>query len=253
MKVNQRLLSIILAISFSIINLALIAQEKGVESKTENDAPQKKEYKTLLSSSDGNVENGGYLGLTLAYSLIDNEPSLQIGGRVAWVINHQFAMGIAGNGFFNNLDKSGHYETTDYFLAGGYGGLFLQPILFPEAPVHVSFPIILGVGGIAVNNWSNWEYYHWEDNCDDDYDDYDDMDYYYYYDSDVFLVFEPGIDIEFNMLDFMRMSVGASYRFTNSVNLIYEYEEDNMMKTVLIDPYSLNNFTFRIAMLFGWF
>lgn len=245
MRTNKVLL--VMMAAFIMLSQGLFAQEsetKEVKETKEAKAPKSTEMKTLFSDNNGNVKHGGYLGVTIAYSEIEKQPALQIGGRMAWVINHQFALGFAGTGFFNNIDKSGTYGPADYNLVGGYGGLFFQPILFAKSPVHVSFPILLGVGGIAVNHYEEWNRYHW----DEDYNTSD-----YYYDSDVFLVFEPGIDIEFNMLDFMRMSVGASYRLTNNVNLLYTYTEDNIDQTVIIDPYSLNNFTFRIAMLFGWF
>lgn len=238
--------------AFIMLSHGIFAQESKTESvedtkavKVVNDT-KVTEMKTLFSDKDGQVKHGGYLGLTFAYSNIENRPAILLGGRVAWVINHQFAMGIAGNGFFNNIDKGGAYSSADYNLVGGYGGLFFQPILFPKSSVHVSFPIILGVGGIAVNNYSEWNNHYWDENYTYNYNEY-------HYDSDVFLVLEPGIDIEFNMLNFMRMSVGASYRLTNNVNLVYSYTEDNIENTVVIDPYSMNNFTFRIAMLFGWF
>jgi len=227
---------ILLTTMLVLFNQVLFAQQEKSETSSK--------VRTLFSNEDGRVNHGGYLGITIAYSEIENQPALQLGGRLAWVINHQFAMGIAANGFFNNLDKSGSYKESDYFLAGGYGGLFFQPILFPKSPVHVSFPFLLGVGGIAVNNYREWNKHPWDEaNYSHDY----------YYDSDVFLVLEPGIDIEFNMLNFMRMSLGATYRFTNSVNLKYDYIEAGIPQSVLINPKSLNGFTFRIAMLFGWF
>lgn len=246
---TSKLLSVLLA-AFIVVSQGLYAQEdktkevEEIQTKKEAKASTSNEMKTLFSDKDGHAVHGGFLGVTLAYSLIEDKPAIQVGGRIAWVINHSFAMGFAGNGFFNNLDKSGAYGSSDYNLVGGYGGLFFQPIFFPKSPIHVSFPIILGIGGIAVNHYEEFNRYHW----DEDYNSYD-----YYYDSDVFLVLEPGIDIEFNMLAFMRMSVGASYRFTNNVNLLYIYNEDNIDHTIIIDPYSMNNFSFRITMLFGWF
>jgi len=142
------------------------------------------------------------------------------------------------------LDKPTPVLDSDYFLAGGYGGLFFQPILFPKAPVHVSFPIILGAGGVYLNPRENQKY-HW---------DYD-YDYNYSYDSDFFLVFEPGVEVEFNMLRYLRMSVGASYKFTNDVNLVYEYEVDGQdaKNTVVVSPSALDNFSVNIAIMFGWF
>jgi len=49
----------------------------------------------------------------------------------------------------------------------------------------------------------------------------------YYYDSDAFLVFEPGVDVEFNIVKFFRIAIGASYRLTNGINLRYKYLDNN--------------------------
>lgn len=234
MKTNFISFFLIITVIFVFVS-SINAQD---EKKRENN-----EVRTLFSNEYGHVSHGGFLGLSMGYTTIDNEAALQVGGNLAWVINHQFAIGIAGNGFFNNLAKDNVYDPNSYYLAGGYGGLFFQPILFPKSPIHVSFPIILGVGGVAVNHKDKWNY-HWDNNYDNNSN---------YYDSDVFLVFEPGINVELNMLKFMRMSIGASYRLTNNVNLIYEYTEDNIDKSVVIDPASLNNFTVKLGFMFGWF
>jgi len=214
-----------------------------VELRAQEDDQNKETFRTLFSNSNGRTEHGGYAALTIGYTDIDHKPALEVGGRAAWLINHQFALGFVGKGFFNDIEKSTGNPASEYYLAGGYGGLFFQPIIYPKAPVHVSFPIILGVGGIAVNSRDNYQY-HW---------DYD-YSYNYAYDSDIFLVFEPGIDVEFNLLRYLRMSLGASYRFTNNVNLVYEYknEADAIQKTT-VDPGVLNNFSFNMAIMFGWF
>ncbi len=230
-KVFYTLLALVLIVG---LNINTFAQEESSE----------QEYKTLFTNKKGQTEHGGYLGLTIGYTDIDAKPALELGGRAAWVINHQFAFGFAGKGFFNNLDKPTPALDSDYFLAGGYGGLFFQPILFPKAPVHVSFPIILGAGGVYLNPRENHKY-HW---------DYD-YNYDYSYDSDFFLVFEPGVEVEFNMLRYLRMAVGASYKFTNDVNLVYEYTVDGQEEknTINVSPSALDNFSVNLSIMFGWF
>ncbi|MDD5571746.1 MAG: hypothetical protein PHD97_11420, partial [Bacteroidales bacterium] len=49
---------------------------------------EKKDYeiKTLLGK---NISHGGYMGLSMGYSLIDNENAFTAGGRLGWVINHR--------------------------------------------------------------------------------------------------------------------------------------------------------------------
>ena len=48
----------------------------------------------------------------------------------------------------------------NYTLAGGYGGIFIEPILGGTKPVHVSFPVLFGVGGVTLIE--NYGYNYWE-------------------------------------------------------------------------------------------
>ena len=235
----------VIAILF-IANYSVIGQEDQESKKTSRDGIQ-----TLFSLNNSNVDHGGFIGLHAGYTNVDNQDALLVGGRIAWLINHQFAVGFSGDGFVNSINKPAEYHVSDYSLAGGYGGFLIQPIIFAKSPVHVSFPITFGAGGVAVT-----ESYYAKDLYDDEHNDFDEdfnCDEDDYVDYDFFLYVEPGVEVEFNMLRFMRMSVGASYRFTNNVNLNYEYEENGSIYSKAVDPNSLNNFNVKLGFYFGWF
>lgn len=206
-------------------------------------AQEKEEMKLLFprTNKNGRVSHGGYGSLSFGYTKIDNQDAVLIGGRLAWVANHRFAMGLAGQGFFNNLDKDYDYNNPgDYSLAGGYGGLFIEPIIMPNYPVHISIPVIMGVGGVAATKRDNWEQYEYNNN--------------YYYDSDVFLVFEPGVDVEFNIARFFRLAIGGSYRMTNGINLRYKYIDDfNVEQETIVAKDALDGFNLKLSLKFGWF
>lgn len=205
---------------------------------------EEQEMKTLFKkSTTEKINNGGYGSFSIGYTQIDSKDALQLGGRVAWIANHRFALGLVGYGFVNDIQKDYDDDPSSYFLAGGYGGIFFEPILMPNKPVHVSFPIILGVGGISAVESNNWESSH-----------YNYQNTNYYYDSDAFLVFEPGVDVEFNVVKFFRIAIGASYRLTNGINLRYKYLDNNFNEQIIeIDKNALNSFTFNIGFKFGWF
>lgn len=213
-----------------ILVLAFVNASFGQENKNE--------FKTIFNKQEGNksISHGGYGAITLGYSQIDSKDALEIGGRAAWVVNHHLAIGIAGKGFFNNLEKTDNIE--NYFLAGGYGGLFLEPIIAPKSPVHVTFPIIFGVGGLAAKHGNVWDDNYYNDN---------------YYDTDVFLVFEPGVELEFNVVKFMRISIGSSYRLTNGVLLQYKYYDNNNLINTDVPTNALDGFNFNLNFKFGWF
>ncbi len=166
-----------------------------------------REIRTLLGN---NIYTwGGYFGFGGGYSMIDDKDAILMSGRAVCLLNRGLGFGFTGTGFLNDY----HYDAfldDDVNLAGGYGGLIIEPILFPRSPVHIAFPIVAGVGGIAYNR-SDWYY-----------ENHESWKYreVQVEDSGIFLVFEPGIEIELNMLKFFRLAGGVSYRYTTDVDLI---------------------------------
>ncbi len=175
-----------------LLMLALTAQEK------------KSEYRQLIGQNR-DISHGGYGALSFSYGKLDGKDAFMAGARIGWIIDHNYALGFAGVGFVNDIYSPATHHTPERNIAGGYGGLFFEPIIAPFAPVHFAFPVIIGVGGLAHVNYSNWHY-----------DDYAEPEVY---DADVFFVLEPGIEIEANIVRFMRIALGVSYRYTSRVRL----------------------------------
>ncbi|HNX56156.1 MAG TPA: hypothetical protein PKO30_11270 [Prolixibacteraceae bacterium] len=148
-----------------------------------------------------NRSNGGYGALSFGYTQIDGKDAFLMGARGSWIINHSFAIGLGGTSFINDVNyHNWRNNDLDYNLAGGYGGLYLEPILAHRLPVHISVPILFGVGAIAQV----------EDHLDWTYDDTR---------SDVFLVFEPSVELEFNMTRHFRLAGTIGYRFTSKIDM----------------------------------
>jgi hypothetical protein len=194
------------------------------------------------------IANGGYGSFSIGWTKIDGKDAILLGGRAAWIANHQIALGIAGRGFFNSTGSNDYYDSSydpnmdpNYSLSGGYGGLLIEPIIVPMKPVHVSFPILIGAGGVAAmpSNWENWNNY--EPNN-------------YYYNVDGYFVFEPGVDVEFNITKFFRIAVGGSYRYTSDVHLVHKYYDNTGTEiSKKIDTDALRGFNADISLKFGWF
>jgi hypothetical protein len=170
-----------------------------VSAQDENNDDQ---ISTLFSK---NRSNGGYGAFSFSYTQINGKDAFLMGARGSWVIGHSFAIGLGGCGFVDNVDYHGWVNSTPYnSLGGGYGGLYLEPIIAPRFPVHLSFPILLGVGGITnmpINqNLDNW--------IPDETN------------SDTYLVFEPAVELEFNMTHHLRMAATFSYRITSGISMI---------------------------------
>jgi hypothetical protein len=196
----------------------------GFSQEPEFEYYRSREIKTLFGP---NKEGGVYGAFTMGYSVIDNRNAIMFGGRFGWLASHSIGIGFGATGFMNEF----HYVPLldrEASLAGGYGGLYIEPILFPRFPVHLSFPILFGAGGISYISKENSQ----NDNLIED--------------SEAFLLLEPAAEIELNLTRFCRLAVGASYRFPTSFNV-------GKPGTHLAHAESLKEISYTMSLKFGKF
>jgi hypothetical protein len=185
-----------------ITSLSIYAQNTSKDSsnkRTDN------EIRTLMGND--NQSNGGYGSFGFGYTRIMEQDAAVFSARGAWIIGQYVAFGFAGKGFINASSPSLFPERV-FNITGGYGGLLLEPILFPRFPVHLSFPTIAGVGGIAYTT---------------SYQPDNSLEYYdtRVEDAQSYLIVEPGAELELNIVKFFRLALGVSYRFTTDIDWIY--------------------------------
>ncbi len=77
-----KIIPVILAL---LVGLSAIGQEETEEMKT-----------LFKPSSTDKISNGGYGSFSIGYTQIESKDAVQLGGRVAWIANHRFALGLAG-------------------------------------------------------------------------------------------------------------------------------------------------------------
>lgn len=176
---------------------------------------------------------GWWVSADFAWTKFDNRNVFPGGMSGGIIINHSFSIGLAGYGILNsqNLKYSGIVDTADVYLYGGYGGLKLEYRIFPLKMVNVAVPLLIGGGGLTYSTWG-MDYMHGNNH-------YDNSDFFYAWDS--FFVIEPGIVIGVNMLKFMRLDAGISYRFAYGIEL--PKTTSNIM----------NSFNASISLKFGRF
>ena len=210
---------LLLPIAFMLFFSGIItAQDSEFEYYKDN------EIKTLFGK-DRSV--GFYASFSTGYTAIENQYALLFGGRISWITNHTLGIGFGGTGFINEY----HYDALagkDLFLTGGYGGLYIEPILFPKLPVHLSFPTLFGAGGISyVSDRNNFDSNFIED-------------------SEVFLLIEPSAEIELNLTKFFRLGMGSSYRFPTPFNI-------GLTGSPIADAKSLKGVSYLMTFKFGKF
>jgi hypothetical protein len=198
--------------------------QQGDTIKVTNKTREPREMQTLLGH---NHQVGGYAAFSVGYSVIDHRQAVLFGGKFAWIVSHSLGFGFGGTGFINEF----HYEpllNKDVALTGGYGGLYIEPILMPSYPVHLSFPVLFGAGGISyvsqgVNHNNNL-----------------------FEDSEAFLLIEPGVEIELNLTRHFRFTMGASYRFPTAFDV-------GTTGTPALKAESIKGFSYMATFKFGRF
>ena len=158
--------------------------------------------KTLVGS--GTISHGGFGAPVIKYTQIYGEPSLLVGGRGGWIINHTFVLGGGGYGLVNEINSNINLIGNPTYIHFGYGGLELEYIIASDQLVHYSVYSLIGAGGVSLAN-----------NFDGDWEDG-------HYGSDAFFIFEPAINVELNIISFFRINAGVSYRLISGINY-YEF------------------------------
>jgi hypothetical protein len=199
---------------------AVMAQEAETRERR-----QPGEVQTLFNPNSG---SGGYGAISLGYTSIAGRDAILMGGRGEWIIGHGFGLGIGGYGFLNDAVYDAAQD-LNFALAGGYGGLVMEPIILGWFPVHVALPVLIGAGGVASTSFTaDWSdpYEYWDG---------------YLEDATGFFVAEAGVELEFNMVRFFRLALFGTYRYTTDI-IMEATPED-----------ALRGWNFGITLKFGSF
>lgn len=195
-------------------------------------AQEENEFKTIF----GGNEVGGYGSFSIGYSMIDTTNALTFSARGGVIIGHWFALGLGGSGFVTEYADNPQL-TKKGSLTGGYGGVFMEVILVGKSPVHISVPVLAGIGGAAYTTWEN------------EGTDYSRVNYLE--DVATFLVLEPGIELEFNITRFFRLAGYFNYRYTSDLDLTTSNITGG--RTQLVKPDALNTYNVGLIFKFGKF
>lgn len=179
-----------------------IEEPKKEEPKVKVKERRRDDIRTLTGSQH---HGGGYFSLGVKLSNFHDE-SLAMGGiKAAWVINRTLGFGVDMWGVIPSSEYTDipNPESYDLSLLGGYGGILLEPILFSNQVVHLTFPVSSGAGwlGYVPNIYG-----------DEDSDQI--------VDQDVFWYVEPGAAVELNISRVFRLNFAVSKRFTQDLDLL---------------------------------
>jgi len=172
------------------------------------------EVKSLLSK---NNDITGFGGLDIKVGDFNKERAVFTGVYGGVIINRHYILGVAGYGLVTSSKFTGNVpgfeDQKELDIYGGYGGLMIGGIIAPKSIIHMSVPIILGVGNIYVSDENFFN-----NTIDTDFT----------IDQSTFFVIEPGLSIEANITSSFRISLGASYRMVRGSSLNQPIKDDDL-------------------------
>ncbi|SFO56055.1 hypothetical protein SAMN05428949_5756 [Chitinophaga sp. YR627] len=172
--------------------LVLAAQQTFAQSNQE----------TLFSAKkNGKKTTIGAYGVPAAkFTPIDGKFGLLTGGYGGVLLNGKIMLGAGAYSLVNNVETptmntAGYKEYVNLW----YTGFVAEYIHNSDKLVHWTAGALLGGGGVGRRDKNRWENDDWDHNS--------------VYDQSGFFVAEPFANLEVNITKFLRLDVGASYRY----------------------------------------
>jgi len=178
----------------------------------------------------GTYSHGGYGAISNKFTTIRGDYANLTEVYGGWFINHKFMLGIAAAATTNNLRVPEQYNVRPgVAMSYAYGqfGMMTEYVLWSNRLVHANLNLMTGAGfTLQYDRFGNYENDDWRR---------------YPRDENWFMVMEPGVQVEVNLLRWMRFSPGVSYRKTFGSDGLGMSDGD------------LSNLSYNVTLKFGKF
>jgi hypothetical protein len=204
---------------FSMKNFFAIATLVGMSLHTLNAQNQQTDstQTRYLFAKPSSV--GLYVAPEASYGQLNGEMTTFAGSSFMLMFNKKWSIGVMGAGSSNrSFSPAG---VKPWYMNANYGGLKLEYTLNPNAPVHVTFPLILGMGVVSADSLNtnvkggrggNNEFWGGGNAA---------------YRNQYGVVI-PGITLEANLFRFAKVSLGANYRLAFAQTLGTKVPENSL-------------------------
>ena len=171
----------------------------------------------------------GYAASSTGFGRVGDRLGIIMGGRLVWMMKPNIGIGLVGYAFETSKERDNVLALDDYRFSGGYGGILLEYTLNPNRPFHLSFPLTIAGGGSAyarrtVDTEKVTE------------------------DSQGIFVLEPGVDLELNIIKYVRVAFGIAYRYSTDTQLTYQNNGNEILSVS-----GLNGLTGKLTIKVGIF
>lgn len=171
--------------------------------------------RTLVRSiftAPGDTITGGYIAISGNAGNVMGNDAFLLGTRGGVTVGGWITFGLMGNWLTTGVrntayeryrEDQGHAPQDGLRFNAGYGGLLIEPVIFNRSMVHLAFPIAFGAGGAS--------YSYLRDNTQTFRRIRPDAVTFYFV--------QPAAELEVNIIDNLRIGVGASYLYTSDIVL----------------------------------
>jgi hypothetical protein len=155
-----------------------------------------------------------YLGLYLApeiqYGQFKGSFTSFGGGSAMLIFDKKFAIGVSmQRNIYLSYSPTG---ISPLVLNGSFGGLKLEYTCNPDAVVHLSFPLVIGMG-MARTDSANYVSDRYNDNNDTtSYKQIRRIENQRRGNRNEYFILQPGVQLEANLFRYLKLFAGANYR-----------------------------------------
>lgn len=196
----------------------------------------KSSIQTIFKKKKGGAKLN-YLGVYIApeyqFGQVGGVFTSLAGGSFMLQFNKKFAVGMTGYSSFRNQSTG---------VDGMFGGLKFEYTVKPDAAIHVSFPLVVGMAGNGFHFGEFGENHGGMRGNKGDFDpndnEIDDS-----FSNTKYRLIQPGVVAEANLSRFAKAFVGANYRFAfdnNGLNTDYKGFSANIGIKLGIFDYAVN-------------
>lgn len=149
--------------------------------------------------------SGWWVEMPFAYSQVAEQDAFSPGLAGGIILNNSLRVGFIGYSFserLSNLQLPQLDNGNGGYIDGNLGGLYIAPVIKSNKKIHLSIPIMIGAGRIEAESTTKYV---------DSEGELENLEL----GEDEFLVVQAIAEVEFNLMQNLRIGLGAGYRFTN--------------------------------------
>lgn len=192
----------ILLINLFLFNSFLAFSQKDSLNSNRKALGEKTEY--LFKTSKIN-KLGLYFAPEIGVGQLNSTSAPIAGASMMVLFNKNLGIGVSGH-------ITGNPKNNNELLKLGYGGVKLEYTLKPNKKIHASIPLLIGAA-YASNDSLPYSNYRHIDRQSKDFEKNR-----YQHNGSQFFIIQPGVNIEANLMKYLKIFGGINYRLATKTN-----------------------------------